>query len=568
MRLSRFLPVLATASLLVTSVSPAGAAEPGVGSTAGTLTVLGLDVGDVLDLELLSDFGTANIDPDEGEPSAAAALSALKLASGLLGIDEEVPLLEAETTGEEQTASQDNTTLPANQLLGGQLLPASLRTLVDDTGALSSIGAGVADLTILEGLLGVSSTELGFDGNALTTQSDGTRTMTLDGLSALDLEALLAGLGVPLTDLPLDTILGLIEGLGLLPLLDSAIQQLGLPVDVSTEELLADPAAAITGLVEDLEALPELLATVDDTSLTETCESTDPLTDPLLGTVGDVLGEDLTEVCSDVTGAVEDLAAIADLEALVDQLLGDLLETILGVLDGAALLSLDVFDVQLLTTATDSLETSVADVTATLGGLSVGALDLGNVDLLGPAEQVSALVDQVEGTLSGVLGQVDPLLGDLVSVAVLDEVTSVTEDAGVITSLASFTGLEISLAPVDVDALLASLTGQTSIGDQLTGLGLPLPDASPILGLNELLSAAAPGTDLVTALSSGATMQIASVSQASTYEVLSASTPAAPAAPQPTLPRTGSNDAAWLVFAGLAALGALGLRRVVRIERP
>ncbi len=560
MRLSRFLPVIAAGALVAATVAPASAATPGVGSTDGSLTVLGIDAGGLLNLDVLSDEGIAKT---VDAASASALLDALHVTSPTLGLDQSVPLLQASSTDGEDSASNPATDVPDNQVVGGQLLPASLRALVGADGATSTIGAGLADLDVLSGVLGIDSTTLALDARSVTDQAGGTRTVSIDQISVLDLSSLLAGLGIPVTDLPLDSVLGIIDGLGLLPQLGAALNQLGLPVDLDLTTLSTD---SVLGLVDQLEALPDAVTTLTGggSGASAVCDVVGPV-------LGGLLGSDATTVCTDIPATVDQITAqLPDVQGTVDGLLGQTLDTILGALDGATLLSLDGLDVSMVTTATDSIETSVADVTATLGDLTVGAVDLGALDLQGAASQVSGVVQTVQSTLGGILGQIDPALADLITVHLLEQASSVTEDAGTITSDASFDGLGIDIAAIDLGAILGRLGQQTSIGDQLLGVGvdpttvLPVP---AIAGLNDALTAAGGGGD-VFALADGASVRLASLSQTSSFSPQSVATPQTPGTPSsPTLPRTGSNDTVLVLVAAVFAVGALGLRRMLRAGR-
>ena len=437
--------------------------------------------------------------------------------------------------------SKPATDIPANQVLGGQLLPASLSALVGADGATSNIGAGLVNLDVLSGVLGVDSTQLDLVANALSDQATGTRSVSIDQLSVLDLSTLLAGLGIPLQDLPLDTVLGLVDGLGLLPQLGQAINALGLPVDLDLTNLSTD---SIVGLVDQLAATPDAVTSLTGGGGSVVCDAVSPV-------LGGLLGSDPGTLCTDVPATIDQITAqLPDVQSTIDALIGQTLDTVLGVLDGATLLSLDGLDVSMVTTATDSLDTSAADVTATLGGLQIGALDLGALDLQGAVAQVAATVSQVQDTIGGILGQIDPALANLVTVHLLDQATSVTQDAdtGTIVSDASFTGLGIDLAPLDLSGLIASLGQQTSIGDQLTGLGIDPTSALPvpaISGFNDVLSAASGGAD-VFALADGMSVQVASLSQQSSYSPVAAPVSPTPApAPTPNLPRTGRFGGCW-----------------------
>lgn len=234
--------------------------------------------------------------------------SPIQVTSPTLGLDRQLPLLEVRSTGAEQSSAQGVTPIE-NPVVGGTLLPVDLRALVGTGGAVSSIEAGVADIDVLGGILGLTSTELGLASNAMTTQASGDRSLSIDGLTVLDLEALLAGLGIPLTDLPLETVLGLIDELGLLPQLGTALDDLGLPVDLdslSTE--------SVGALIDDLGEVPALVTTLSGDTGATTCDTTDPV----LGAVGGLIGQDTTALCDDVTATVAEITAVVpDLDALL-----------------------------------------------------------------------------------------------------------------------------------------------------------------------------------------------------------------------------------------------------------
>ncbi|WP_436792538.1 hypothetical protein [Actinospongicola halichondriae] len=506
--------------MFTAAAAPASAETPGVGSTVGSLSVVDLDVGDLLALDVLQDFAGANTDTDVSEAAAAAALDALTVAAPALGVEDSIGLLDVRSTGDEDTASSGDVPV-SNPVLGGALLPAALSALLDADGAVAGITAGVADLDVLGGIAGLDNTQLGMDASALTQQADGSRRLVIDNLAILELGDLLAGLGIPLDALSPDTLLGLVGTLGLLDQLAPLLDALDLPVDLLDLESLT---------VEGLTDVVDGLLAVDDGAVC--VELPLPIGNPL---------------CDVLDGLPVDTDLLLDL-------LTPVLDTVLGLLDGTALLELQALDVGMVTKATDSLDSSLADVTATLGGISVLGLPLPEVDVLAAVEQVTSAVD-------GLLAQIDPALGglDLIDLGILEETSGVSEAGEAIVSEATFTGLRLDVTGLTDEAL----------GGVLAGLPLPIDSVGGILGGDSLL---APVTELLgdtgglSALSDGLSLKVASLGQTSTFtEVLSnTATPATPAAPD--LPRTGSNDALMMVFAAIAAGGALGIRRMVRTE--
>ncbi|MCO8128365.1 LPXTG cell wall anchor domain-containing protein [Acidimicrobiia bacterium EGI L10123] len=604
MRLSRLVPVLAAGALLAATTSPALAqSDPeqavveGVGTTTGALTLLGLDAGDLLSIDLLSDAGSANIDEDLGPRRAAAQIAALALESPAAGVSQVLPLLSAESTGAPDERSQAVTPID-NPVVSGAIAPLQLSALVDDAGATSLLSAGLADLDVLSGILTIAGTTLDLGSTALVGDAAGSRGIDLDALTVLDLEALLATLGIPLTDLPLDTLLGLLDGLGLLGQLEGLLAPLGLDIDGLSVDAIVDLVDGLVGeldlllgqldqvdaLVEEIIALEDLQAALQADS--GSCDTLGDLDDLLGG------GDTLTELCSDVTGTLASITnqlttltaqldALPDpteLTALVDDLLDQVrgaLEAPLDLLSGQALLSLEGLDVTVLTKATDDVATSVADVTGTFGSLQVGELPvLGTLNLTAPTADLNGLLAQAEGLVGGVLGEISPALADLVSIRTMQETTSVEEVAGSVVSSAAFSGLEVEVLPVlgELTGLLDGLGGTDSLGAILEGLDLPLPTsgAPEVLELNALLAPITGGLPLLGALEEGLGLQVATLSQQSTFTPVAAqapatpAAPAAPAAPAPVLPRTGSDDGLLLALAGAAVLAALGGRHLVR----
>lgn len=592
MRMSRLVPAAAAAALLVATTSPVQAQTPpavtGVGTTTGALTLLGLDAGDLLTLDLLTDAGSANIDEATGPRSAAAQISAFALDTAVTD-PISVPLLSVASTGEEQTAGQ-TVALPANPLVAGSGLPLSLGALVDDAGARSTLTAGLTELDVLGGILSLAGSNLDLGSNAAIGDAVGTRGIDVGALTVLDLEALLAALGIPLTDLPLDTLLDLIDGLGLLPQLGAALDSLG--VDILDLENLS--AAAILDVVDDallrLDGLDAVVGQLTGAAA-PVCDIIDDVVPglPTIPGLPSLPGLPTTGGTTTCTGTVSEVTTVlaqvrAQITALTDQL-RDVLAAPLDLLSGQALLSLDGLDVNVVTKATDDVATSVAEVTGTLGNLQVGELPvLGPLELAAPTGELDGLLAQAEGLIGGILGDIAPSLSDLVQIQSMQELTSVeATEAGGVLSKASFTGLDVQVLPIlgELTALLGGLGGLESVGDVLGGLGLPIPasGATDVLAVNSLLAPVTDGLPLLGALAAvedGLGLQVATLSQQSAFTPFAASAPVAPvapvtpgaptapAAPSQSLPRTGSDDSLLLALAGAAVLAALGGRQLVR----
>lgn len=549
MRVSRFLPVLVAGAVFTATAAPASAATPGVGTTVGSLEVLSLDVGELLELDLLTDFAAANTDPDVDDAGAAAALKALVVDALTLPEPVELGVLDVSSDGEEKTASNDETALPAElaAVLSGDLLPASLLAALTDPGAMSTTAAGITDLDILGGIAGIETTQLGIAANSLTEQADGSRRLVIDNLTVLELGDLLEGLGIPLDLLPLDLVLGLIDTLGLTDQLGAVLDTLGVPLDLTT----LDPVA-ILDAIEGLLVLEQGLASAgDDAGLV--CDAVDGFLGELPtlpGLPGGILPGDIgtDTVCT----AVDDILAALPIGT-------DVLDTVLALLADTALLELNALDVSIVTAATDSLETSVAEITATLGGINAAGLEIPEVDLAQAIATATAQLDDL-------LALIDPVLDDLglLDIGLLEQDASVSEDDDAIVSKASFTGLRVDVAGLTDDVLTGVLGNLTAVPVEPELGDLPIGDLlgddvlAPITGLLGQ-------TDALSALSDGLSLRVASLGQTSTFtEVLNNTATPTPAAPE--LPQTGSNDTLMFALAAILAGGALGIRRMVRVE--
>lgn len=562
MRLSRLVPAVAAGALLAATLGPAaGAASPGVGSTAGNLTVLDVDAGSLVNIDLLTDRGEANTNPAIGEPKASALVAALKVVSEAAGVAQEVPVVATSSTGDETTASQAVTPV-ANPVVSGSLLPIDLSAVVGNAGAVSDLSAGLADLNVLAGVLSVSGSSLDLSSVAAPDNANGTRSLSVDAVSVLDLEALLSGLGVSLTDLPLDTLLDLIDGLGLLSTLNDTLGDLGLP-PVPVDDLDPD---AVLALIEDIGVLDEA-ATVIGNEADVVCETAGTeLDDAIGGVLGTVDLPDLTAepTCDEI---VDEIVTVLENVTDPETLLEDALQAVLDLLGDQALVAVDGLTVGVTTKATDSVDTSAATVTAALGDIVVGDLLIPGIDLTSTLAEINALVETAEGELGGLLGLIDPSLADLIDIGVLEQNTSVSESGGAVIADAAFTALRVDVLPdvLELQALIQRLSALESIGDLLAGQGVELP-AGPLDQLTQLLDGVdTSGLELVDGgvlpLSEGVGVRVGSLSQRSTFAAV-----ATPQNPVPALPNTGSNDGMMLLLGGGALVAALGARRWLRTE--
>src|SRR5205085_847102 len=112
-----------------------------------------------------------------------------------------------------------------------------------------------------------------------------------------------------------------------------------------------------------------------------------------------------------------DLPNVTDPAAVVGLVSG-----LLATLDDTALLSVHGIQLGVVADATSSVESSVADVTGTIGSVKVGNITvpgLSGLDLTAPANVLSAAGDTVSTAIGNVLSVVNAQLADLVDVDVL-----------------------------------------------------------------------------------------------------------------------------------------------------
>lgn len=234
MRMKRLFGTATAAALLVTGPISASAmaqtgdppAVPtGVGSGQVSSTLLGIDVGDLLNLDLLDDLGRSTIDPTNGEALADGVFNPLELTSSVLG-DQSLGSVATSSTGDEDTGAVnedlDGSNIPLPIVSG--LLDGTLSSVVDGDGARSSLLAGIGDLELVGGLVGMSPGDDGaeavsFTTNAAPANAGGVRGLNVGSMDLLNLGNLLSGIGTPLESLPvvsdtLPSVTGLLTGLG------------------------------------------------------------------------------------------------------------------------------------------------------------------------------------------------------------------------------------------------------------------------------------------------------------------------------------------------------------------
>lgn len=570
MRIFRHVALGTVLALLASlfSMGTATAATTGVGTSTAGSTIAQLDLADLLSARVLGDDSRSSIDKALGTPEAATVLRPLTLASGTVAaLNKEIAPVEARSQGAQQNTdySADLGSLGLTQIVDGTLTPASLAAVVDGLGARSGLVDSLADLVVGGGLLTVDGVDVNLGTDAAKETSNGARTVDVGTITGLNLGTLLGALGIPVDGLGVGTVNSLVDELGLLgagnPVAD-LLTTLGIAGAVPTDA--AGMNALVNGLQADITAATGAITSL--TGLGVACGAVDLST--LFATVP-TLSAQLTEL--GIPGTDDCNTTLAALPGLVagDQAdLGGLLSGLLQLVDGINLLTIDGINAGVVAKATDAVNTSVAQVTATIGDINIANLaTIPGLDALATAQQVTDAVTAATDQLGGILGAVSPDLADLIDLNLLDTSGTGVSKAnnGYVRSVAKLTALDLSINPPDtLDDIIAGLP-VSGIGDVLTaipGFGtLPaLPGLDAADALNSVLSAT---QTPVAALASGADFAVVSVD--GTSEFLPASAPAGPAPTGGTLPRTGASTTAFALIAALMAVLGLAIRRHVLV---
>lgn len=577
MRMKRVLGAATAAALLLTgpvatsalAQEPEAEVETGVGSGLVSSTLLGVDIGNLLNLDLLDDESLSTIDPANGEPISSAVFNPLKVASSVLG-PLSVGSVATSTTGAEDTKTVNEDvagTTVALPILSG-LLTGTLSSVVDQAGARSNLSAGAGGLDLVGGLLGTTGTSnTSFETNAAADTARGQRGLSIPALDVLNLGSLLAGLGVPLENLPLlgDGDIGGVLGL---------VEPLGVQLEGEDGEMMdgEEITGVVTGLLDSLTSLTGEDATLPvDAPLCETVDGQLGQT-PTLGGIGSILPVELGDMddatCTEVLALGEDLPLVSDLIATVEDLLDSLLGDLLTTLDSTSLLSVGDVEAGMVARATDSVETSEADVVASIGSLNVGNLPLlEDLDLTQGLDVLGGASNTVSGTLNGVLGIVG--LPELLDVDVLEINELVQPDGDYTNALSELRTLGVSLAPIA--GILQATPGGPQAGS-IADLGL-VEDLVPTGGgMGDLADLLGGATSILT---EGVDIEVGTMASEGFFTPVAALPPSiVPPAAQPvtppadgTLPRTGADSALPAAMAVLLLGAAFGVRRLVRTEK-
>ncbi|MGH8992934.1 MAG: LPXTG cell wall anchor domain-containing protein [Acidimicrobiia bacterium] len=582
--------------LTLTGVTAGGAnAATGRGTAAASITLLDVSLGNVQNIKVLTDEGQSTLDPTRlgiAGPRAFGQLSAVS-ATGALNVSLPAPPARAEAPGT-TTGSLDaiSFNLPADVtnlagvaglpalptgalgagvLAAGVIDPIKVEAFQDAAGARSAVGTEVPNLDVLQGLISVKDVKVGsMSASSTSAESVGdTGVVTIGDISVLDLSAFLGGLGLGLTDLNIGTLTGLVDSLGL------PVSTASLPVPLGNLG-----GGDISGILSQVTNLTSILNAIP---VAGSCDALESLTAPLGGLSGllDVggllsglglpldLGSLLGGNACETAGVANTASSLTTtLTSTLNGLLptaDGLLDSVFGVLDNAPLIQLTGVEFSALAKAAETLAGSSASTTANFGTLKVGGLSVGALDLNATVAQVAGLVDTLESTLNGVLGPLG--LGNLIDIGIMERTSSVKAEGAYNVADAGLNVLRVSINPPailsDVLAPVTNLPIGNLLGGVISGLPVDTGLASGALagafGLTSLLSQ--PTTIKVGAIRAQSDFTTAAESVTAT----GGSPAAPPAETSGQLPRTGSNNGAWMAaLAALALAGAFGITRSLR----
>jgi LPXTG-motif cell wall-anchored protein len=541
------------------SMGPANAATTkGIGTTQTSSSLVDVALGtagNLLHVRVLGDDSKTTVDPAVGPTSALTQLFGVKISSSLLpalNLTLPNPSLESKSPGGNGnvTGSALNfSSLPLASLplgiLTGALDPSTLTSAVDTTGAHSGLSASLLNLGLVGGLLDVNSVSSTLGTLAGTAEANGAKGFDVGAVSVLNLGALLKGLGIDMTKLPLGSVSALVSQLDV----GSLVQGL--------------PAGGSLGTV-----VSNLLTTVTDLTGQSGVLSSLPAAGTLLPTLNGLLGGLPLGGNVLAGGALDSTKTVSALLASVNGLLTQVLGSALDILDNVSLLKLNGLHIGSTVKSASTKEASKSDVVGTLGSIGVGGLTLPGLDLSSTLATVTGLTNNLNGILNGVLGALAPQLNGLLSVKFFDKKSDngVTTSGGYVRSLAGITGLGVSVGNLTqaLQGVIDGLGSTAGIGGLLSTAG----GAGALSSVTGLLGGQAAGGILNTALGTvaslagGASIKLADVSSGSNFAVPVASTPVSPVS---QLPRTGANTTIFLLVGLLMVGGVIVGRRYIPV---
>ena len=275
MRRIRAVAVIASASfVLAASTTAWGAAATGVGTGTLSVTALSVQLGNNGALLGARVVGVDSQSTTDGTALARTVLAPASLSSASLpALNVSVPPVEVKAPGGTGsfTAPGHDLSTPVST---GSVDPATLSAGVDASGAHSTIAASVSNLSIAGGLLAEPSVKVGIDTSSAPVAAASNQNLSLGPAAVLDIGALLKGLGLDLSKLPLDVVSQLLGDLG------AKLQGLGA---TSLATAVTDIQTTITGLRAKLGVTAADLPPVTVPTIPPLPLSTAPLTSLLPG---------------------------------------------------------------------------------------------------------------------------------------------------------------------------------------------------------------------------------------------------------------------------------------------
>ncbi|MGI8794189.1 MAG: hypothetical protein ACR2H3_13620, partial [Acidimicrobiales bacterium] len=396
--------------------------------------------------------------------------------------------------------------------------------------AQSGITAGVTKASVAGGLVSVTGAKVNLSTLSAPGSSEAIRSVTVGNVTVVDLGALLKGLGIDLSTLPVSSVSALLSQLGLQ---DAVATATGVNLTGTLEGAVASINGAVTTLTAQAAGAG---GTVDST---------------LFGAL------ELVGVTSPVTvGDTIDATQATTLLAQVQNQLAGLLTTSITQLATTPLFQVGGVNVSMTTKAVEDINQSVANITGKVGTVKVGAIELLNgVDLLAATDRVNAIVTDANARIGAALGAISPELAGAVKVSILSRDTSVTKTGDYVRSLAGITAATATITPpATLAAVISTLTHDT-IGEAILAAGGAVPALQTLMkGLQDTLTLGA------SVLASPSTVRIARVLSASEFKVQAV--PVTTPTPDSELPRTGGTS--LLLLGGGAAVLAIAARRLLR----
>lgn len=526
--------------------APAQAATtPGVGTTTVTSKLVDLNIAaGLLHLSVFTDQGSANIDSKAGPSAAKNTLTPLTLSSTLTdlsGINKALGAIAAPVSAQSPPDQTVNTSVvdfsktAVASVLGGQLEPINLATALSTVkGATSGLTAALTNLNVLSGVAGVTTLANQDALSAASNAAAAARNFKLGSIPVLNLGAILKGLGIDPAKLPLTTAAALLDKLNVsVP----ALAGITNPLTTLTGLVGLQSAAASSGSSTPI-SVPSVLAKAINT-LDSAAN---------LNANGDnPVASDLQKILATVQTNLKAATLLDMLSSLLNSLLPNALNT--------PLLEIDTGAIQVITKAAATVADSTATVTAANPTLKALGLSVPGVD-------------QLVSTLQSVLKTINQSLAGLISVNLLDKSASVTGPTnGYIDALAQASEFKLTIDPSKV-GLSAILSGLPAIS-KVTASDNPDPSKTAVGSLLGSLNVANPFASLVNAkllstdapLALGATtLSLGQVTSESKYTLVPV-TPAAPAQPSQTLPKTGRELGPWAAMAAVLIALSLAARR-------